>query len=392
MVRVLITEVAPGVAEGIRAALSTLDDIEIVGYARDGIEAVQMAVAFQPEVLLIHEQLAEMPGTMACELVTLAAPQVACALMCDRDDIATTARAMRAGARAIITPATTTEKLSETVRELRRLAERKETQEYRIATDPAAMPQTIAFLSARDGVGKSTLTANVATAFAKDHPDEVVVVDLCGQFASQALLLDLRPANNIVDLAGFATDMDVDLVETFLTPHPSGFKLLAGGSKPDAAWTDVLSVTFVATLLGLLRRRYPYVLCDMPTTVWPGGLYAISRSQAAVVVTSLWNITELQAVAELVDTLSPQYVSSERVRVVLNRSSDRDWFDKEELCVATGHDVWHEVPNDTQSVVAAANEGNPVVTVRPSSPFGKSALELCTKLIDELRGPSLAAA
>ena len=58
MIRVLLTEVAPGAAEGIRAVLASHDEIEVVGYPHDGLEAAQMAVATQPDIMIVHEYLA----------------------------------------------------------------------------------------------------------------------------------------------------------------------------------------------------------------------------------------------------------------------------------------------------------------------------------------------
>ena len=61
MIRVLITEIAPGLAEGIRAALASVDDVHVTGYARDGLEAVQMAVTTRPEILL-RPSISCLPG------------------------------------------------------------------------------------------------------------------------------------------------------------------------------------------------------------------------------------------------------------------------------------------------------------------------------------------
>jgi len=388
MIRVLLTEVAPGAAEGIRAVLASHDEIEVVGYPHDGLEAAQMAVATQPDIMIVHEYLPGMSGLQACELTSLAVPEVACMLLADKDDIETLKRAMRSGVRAVVTPITTAADLGGMLRDLMRVSAAKSQREFALVTDPSTMPQTVAFVSARDGVGKSTLITNLGTALAQRFPNQVALVDLCGQFGSAALLLNLRPEHTIIDLAGFAGDMDIDLVETFMERHASTLRVLAGGAKPDPAWTDALSVGFVASLLGLLRVKYRFILCDIPTLVWPGSLYAVSRAQQCLLVTSLFDVTAVRETASLMDALVPDYVPEDRLKIITNRISSSDWFSLDDLRKATGRDTWHQVPNDSQNVFAAANEGSPLVLAKPTLPFSKAV----TSLADKIAGASGAAA
>jgi pilus assembly protein CpaE len=344
-----------------------------------------MAVRLRPHVLLMHERLPEMSGHMACELVAQAAPEVACALLCDQDDANALRRAMRSGARAVISTFTSAEKLAATVRELAQVSTTRSLPEFTLATDPAAMPQTIALLSARDGAGKSTLAVNLATVLVQEAPGQVALVDLCGQFGATALLLNLKPTNTIMGLASFQTDLDLDLVETFLEPHPLGIQVLAGGTRPDPAWTDALSVNFVAALVGLLRRRFRFVLLDIPPLIWPGSLYAISRSQAILLLTSLCDVTGLRETAAFVDAICPDYAPRERLRLVVNRSQQQEWFSEADVRAATRHEVWHSMPYDPSNVFQSANEGTPVVAARPAALFSKSCQALTRKLVDELR-------
>jgi pilus assembly protein CpaE len=385
MIRLLLTETAPGAAEGIRAMLATQEQIEVVGYPRDGLEAAQMAVRLRPDVLLVHERLPEMGGLLACELVSQAAPDVACALLCDLDDAATLRRAMRGGARAVVSTMTAAEALANTVRDLAQARNARSLPEYALATDPAAMPQTIALLSARDGAGKSTLAANLAALLVQEAPGQVALVDLCGQFGAAALLLNMQPTNTIMGLASFQADLDLDLVETFMESHPLGLKVLAGGARPDPAWTDALSVNFVAALIGLLRRRFRFVVLDIPPLVWPGSLYAISRSQAALLLTGLTDVTGLRETAAFSDAICPDYIPRERLRLVVNRPQQQEWFGETDVRTATGHEVWHSLPHDAANVFQSANEGTPIVAARPAAPFSKSCQGLARKLVEELR-------
>jgi pilus assembly protein CpaE len=386
VIRLILTEQAPGAAEGIRAVLSSRTDVQVVGYPRDGLEAAQMASRLQPDVALIHDRLPEMPGTLACELIALSSPRVASVLMCDRNDMATLKRAMRSGARAIISPLTTGEELAATLTDVAEVAGRTAEREYGLVTDPDAMPQTVAFASARDGVGKSTLVVNLAALLGQQMPDRVVLVDLCGQFGSAALLLNIKPGHTILDLASFGPDMDTELVDTFMERHSSGLRILAGGLRPDAAWTDAISVSFVASLLGLLRRRYSLILCDIPALIWPGSLYTISRSQMTLVMANLSDITGVREATAMLEMLSPHYAPEDRLRLVINRVAAHESYSEETVKAATGRPIAYSLPNDAAAIHAAANEGAPVVLAKPQSSYSRAVQAMAGKLMQQLRG------
>jgi len=65
-IRVLIADDHPVVRSGIRNELDAHDDIQVVGEAVDGDEALAQAEALQPDVLVLDLQ---MPGTKAPEVV-----------------------------------------------------------------------------------------------------------------------------------------------------------------------------------------------------------------------------------------------------------------------------------------------------------------------------------
>jgi DNA-binding NarL/FixJ family response regulator len=65
VIRVLIADDQPLARDGIAAVLQTQSDIEIVGQARDGREAVQMARRLRPDVALLDIRMPVMDGLQA---------------------------------------------------------------------------------------------------------------------------------------------------------------------------------------------------------------------------------------------------------------------------------------------------------------------------------------
>jgi NarL family two-component system response regulator LiaR len=70
LIRVLIVDDHEIVRKGIRALLATKRDIQVVGEARDGAEAVTLAQSLQPDVILMDLMMPKMNGIQATRAIT----------------------------------------------------------------------------------------------------------------------------------------------------------------------------------------------------------------------------------------------------------------------------------------------------------------------------------
>lgn len=100
--RVLLVDDHPVVRSGLRALLSTLPDVEVAGEAADGAVAVELAVALQPDVVLMDLGLPVLDGVAATREVIARAPGVAVLVLTMHEDTSTVGAALRAGARGYL--------------------------------------------------------------------------------------------------------------------------------------------------------------------------------------------------------------------------------------------------------------------------------------------------
>jgi NarL family two-component system response regulator YdfI len=115
-IRVLIADDHLIVREGLRMILETSDDIQAVGEATDGAEAVRLAHELSPDVILMDLRMPNMDGLTAIERLRLQQPQVAVVILTTYNEDDLMQRGLRAGARGYLLKDTDRDTLFNTIR------------------------------------------------------------------------------------------------------------------------------------------------------------------------------------------------------------------------------------------------------------------------------------
>jgi DNA-binding NarL/FixJ family response regulator len=119
-VRILIAEDQALVRRGTAALLSMQPDMEVVGEACDGIEAVEMARRLTPEIVLMDLHMPRQGGVAATREITRTLPGTQVLVLTTMNDDETVFEAVRAGAHGYLLKDVTEQELLETIRALRR--------------------------------------------------------------------------------------------------------------------------------------------------------------------------------------------------------------------------------------------------------------------------------
>jgi DNA-binding NarL/FixJ family response regulator len=147
-IRVVIADDHTVVRKGIRDLLSDEDDIAVVGEARNGHEAVDLATALQPDVVVMDIAMPELTGVEATRQIRAQAPDVRVLVLTAYDDDPYIYSLLDAGATGYILK---TAESREIVRAVRATAAGQS------ALDPAVAPRLIARLT-KPAAGGDTLT------------------------------------------------------------------------------------------------------------------------------------------------------------------------------------------------------------------------------------------
>ena len=118
--RLLIVDDQPLIRRGLAMMLEAEEGIEIVGQAADGIEAIEMALATSPDVIVMDLQMPRASGVVATREITMQRPDTRVVVLTtyDHDDLVF--EAIRAGAQAYLLKDASEAEVLEAVRAVHR--------------------------------------------------------------------------------------------------------------------------------------------------------------------------------------------------------------------------------------------------------------------------------
>lgn len=101
-IRVLIADDHTLFRDGLRALLASITDIEVVGEASSGTDALRLAMEQQPDVILMDIQMPDVNGIEATRQILRASPHIGIIVLTMFQDDDTVFAVMRAGARGYV--------------------------------------------------------------------------------------------------------------------------------------------------------------------------------------------------------------------------------------------------------------------------------------------------
>jgi len=119
-IRIVIAEDQALVRRGAAILLSMEPDMEVVGQARNGVEAVELAQLLHPDVILMDLHMPLKGGVAATREITRDLPNTQILVLTTLNDDETVFEAVRAGAQAYLLKDASEDELLETIRALRR--------------------------------------------------------------------------------------------------------------------------------------------------------------------------------------------------------------------------------------------------------------------------------
>ena len=101
-IRIVVVDDHEVIRHGVRTVLNAEGDMEVVGDAASGTEAVRVAEQLQPDVMLLDVKLADFDGPEVCERVLAVAPRTAVIMLTSYLQDGVILRSLTAGAKGFL--------------------------------------------------------------------------------------------------------------------------------------------------------------------------------------------------------------------------------------------------------------------------------------------------
>ena len=388
--RVIIVDDISETREHLAKLLSFETDIEVVGSAASGAEALEMTAQLMPDVVLLDINMPGMDGIVTAERLSAQVPTAAIVMMSVQGEVDYLRRAMLAGAREFLVKPFSSDELSASIRQVH---SREREKLGRIAVLPqgstngkVAPPaereagSIVTAFSPKGGVGRTTLAVNLAVA-AAELGKSVALMDASFQFGDVGVLLNLNPRNpSIADVLADVAAGEVDVVDTALIHHSTGIDVLLAPPTPEVS--ELITADHVRRVVGRLRDTHDLVVVDS----WPLfqdqtlALLDMSDLILAMLTLEITNIKNMRLFLEVVDQLG--YPES-KVRLVLNRADSAYGIRIADVENSIGRKIDHQVVSDGRTVVYALNRGVPFVSSNRQAQVSQDLLALARSVTGE---------
>ena len=273
-IRVLVVDDIPETRDHLTKLLGFESDMDVVGAAASGREALEMAVRLHPDVVLMDINMPDMDGITATEQLCSIVPAAAVVMMSVQGESDYLRRSMLAGAREFLVKPFSSDELTASIRQV---SARERDKQSRLATAPPATSGgsgkvasgerepglVVAVFSPKGGVGRTTVAVNLAIAAATELGQRVVIMDGSFQFGDVGVLLNLNPkSKSIADLVPEieAAGGEIESIDTFVIDHTSGVRVLLAPPTPEMA--ELVTAKGVRKVLETLRATHDLVVVD----------------------------------------------------------------------------------------------------------------------------------
>jgi pilus assembly protein CpaE len=244
----------------------------------------------------------------------------------------------------------------------------------------ATLAPIVAVLGPKGGVGKTTVSTNLATMLAMSGK-KTLLVDLDLQFGDVGLVLGIDPERTIHDLVTAAGNLDGEKLRGYLGTSEDGVHALLAPVRPDQA--EAVSAERLTTLLEVARSEFDVIVVDTPPAFTAPAIAAIDHARHTIVVGSL-DLPGLKNMKVGLETLALMGVSAADVTLVLNRADSKVGLTGADVKTILSREPDISIPSD-RGIPRSVNAARPLVASDPKSAPAKSLRALGDRIMKLLQ-------
>lgn len=245
------------------------------------------------------------------------------------------------------------------------------------------MAKVVVVTSGKGGVGKTTSTAALGAALAQGG-ESAVVVDFDVGLRNLDLVMgaERRVVFDLINVVQGDAKLNQALIRD---KRVDNLSLLPASQTRDK---DALTSEGVARVIGELREKFDWVICDSPAGIEKGAMLAMRHADIAVVVTNpeVSSVRDSDRIIGMLDSKTERAEAGERVEKHLlltrydpARASRGEMLKTEDVLEILSIPLLGIIP-ENEEVLRASNMGAPVTLLNPASPPARAYFDAAKRL------------
>jgi MinD-like ATPase involved in chromosome partitioning or flagellar assembly/DNA-binding NarL/FixJ family response regulator len=249
---------------------------------------------------------------------------------------------------------------------------------------PSGSGKLIVFLSAKGGIGTSSICANLAHVYSQQTEGRVAVMDLVLPIGSLSSIVGYNGPLNIVEAAAMTSaEASFEYLRNSLPmPDPWKFQLLAGSPSPQEA--SELEVSNIPVILNNLRKIYDCVFVDLGKALSRISMPILSAASQIVLMLSL-DQTTVTHTKSVWDYLRSEGVTKEKIYFLINRAVGLEGLKKTEVEEQIGTKIQLALPYMGRDFALANNLNQPVSLKFPQDAVSFSLVQAAEEIEERIK-------
>lgn len=368
-------------------------NIEVVGTAKTGLEAIDLAQKLKPDVIVMDINMPDMDGITATENIRKKVPYIQIVILSVQSDPNYMRRAMLAGARDFLTKPPMIDELTAAIRRAGALAheEKAKTTASYIGTGalggspqaffPATAGKIIVVYSPKGGSGTTTISANLAVAM-KDQSHKVALVDSNLMFGDAAVFFNEHGKNNALDLIDRVNDLDPEIIgDVMISNKLTGVDILAAPNQ--SQFVDSGIGEAFAKIVEYLRNLYDYVIIDTTSYLTEVVQSCLDVADLIVLIT-IQDIPAIKNTNQFLSLADASGIGRDRIIFVMNRYDRRISISPERVGESLKQPVVVSIPYEERAVNFSVNRGIPFMSDNKGIPAAKAIALLAEQIREKI--------